>query len=131
MECVLKKLYLQNKLLILDKSSFFEPKKSTSRPIDWSRLAIDQKESRYQKIFFLIFFSIEFDCDHFKPIPDEKLVMLKSKPNRPGPASADLGLAGRASVRPAGPETETFFKLFYFLKDYLSLCLPISMHKTY
>jgi hypothetical protein len=27
------------------------------------------------------------------------LVMLKGRPNRPGPASADLGLSGRTSVR--------------------------------
>jgi hypothetical protein len=30
----------------------------------------------------------------------KSLVMLKSRPNRPGPASADLGLSGRGSVRP-------------------------------
>ena len=50
--------------------------------------------------------------------------MLKSQPNRPGPASADLGLAGRASARPglgptrpglarpAGPEKKYFFLIF-------------------
>jgi hypothetical protein len=47
-------------------------KKSTSRPVDWSRLAIVQKGSRHAKIIF-IFFSLEFNWDHFKPIPDEKL----------------------------------------------------------
>ena len=32
-------------------------------------------------------------------------------------------------ARPAGPEQNYLF--FYFLKDYLSLCLPISIHETF
>jgi hypothetical protein len=42
----------------------------------------------------------------------------KGQPNRPGQASADLGLAGPASARPAEPEKNYLF--LYFLKHYLS-----------
>jgi hypothetical protein len=44
---------------------------------------------------------------------------VKMPANRPRPISA----------KPAEPEKNYLF--FNFLKDYLSLCLPISIHETY
>ena len=54
----------------------FWDKKSTSRPVNFSRLAIGQVGSRHPKTFF-IFFSVEFCCVHLKPIRDEKLSKIK------------------------------------------------------
>ena len=84
------------------------------------------------------FFSSEicvFFSDVKKPAKSARPGLGRFGPQS-GPASADLGLSqARPRPDPARPSQADrawkFFLFFYFLKDYLSLCLPISMHETY